>query len=147
MSTMRWDDVAALIDGCGPGHLSTSSVAGEPHVSIVFAARDGATLWFAARTRSGKVANLRRNPLAALMWQGNGAETYLWGTARLIDDAATKQRVWTSGLFPYDMAGFFTSADSPDWLLVEVTPNKAVAMVQTDHGLERRTWSVGSTHS
>ena len=92
-------------------------------------------------------ANLRRNPQASMMWQGNSAETYVWGNARLVDDAAAKQHAWGSGLFPYDMAGFFSSADSPDWLLVEVTPTRAVAMVQTETGLERRTWSVGSTHS
>ena len=147
MSTMRWDDVARLIDGCGPGHRATASPTGQPHVSIVFAARDGSTLWIAARTKSGKVANLRRNPQASMMWQGNSAETYVWGDARLVDDAAAKQHAWGSGLFPYDMAGFFSSADSPDWLLVEVTPTRAVAMVQTETGLERRTWSVGSTHS
>ena len=58
---MRWDDVARLIDGCGPGHLATASPTGQPHVSIVFAARDGSTLWIAARTKSGKVAIVIRN--------------------------------------------------------------------------------------
>ncbi|MFM7045241.1 MAG: pyridoxamine 5'-phosphate oxidase family protein [Ilumatobacteraceae bacterium] len=143
MEEFAWADVARLVDGCGLAHLSTASPAGDPHVAVVAPAREADLIWVAARTSSRKVANVRHNPKAALVWQGNGAETYLWGGALVVADLAEKSRLWSSGLFPFEMAGFFVSADSPDWALIRIIPDRVVAMVQTASGLRRRTWSPG----
>lgn len=141
MSTIIWNDVAALVDGAGLAHLATASSDGEPHVALVSAVRDGDSILVATRTTSGKARDLRANPRASLMWQGNSAETYLWGDAVIIDDVEVKTDVWNSGIFPFPLAHFFGSADSPGWVLVRIAPTRVVAMVQTDTSLDRRVWS------
>ena len=137
---MEWDQLAGLIDGAGLAHLATSSVTGEPHVAVVFVAREGERMLVTMRSRSGKASNLRANPRVAVMWQGNGAETYLWGRATLVADATEKTRVWNGGVFPFDLAQFYAGQDSEDWLVAHIEPVRAVAMVQTESGLERHTW-------
>lgn len=141
MASLAWHEVTGLIGGAGPARMATSSPDGEPHVAVVFAVCDGGYLWAGARERSAKVSNLRRNPRAALLWEGNSAETYLWGEVEIVDDPATKRRLWDSGLFPYDLSAFFGSADASDWVLLRVTPARVVAMVQAADGLRRRSWS------
>lgn len=76
---MTWDDVLGYINGAGLGHLATASVQGEPHSALVFVVRRGDDLYFTMRTTSNKARNLVANPRLSVMWQGNGAETYLWG--------------------------------------------------------------------
>ena len=62
---------------------------GDPHVALVFAVRIGDDIIFTMRTSSAKASNLRANPRLSLMWQGNGAETYLWGWATIHEDVTT----------------------------------------------------------
>ena len=141
MTAISWSDAAALIDGAGLAHLATASSTGEPHVAMVSAVLDGDVVLFATRRTSGKARDLGANQRASFMWQGNSAETYLWGDVELLDDPTLKVQVWNSGIFPYPLEHFFGTADSPEWLLVRVTPTRVVAMVQTDTALERRVWS------
>lgn len=140
MHTIPWSEVAALIDGAGLAHLATASPEGEPHVALVSAVRDGDAILIATRTTSGKARDLRANPRVSLMWQGNSAETYLWGDVSLITDSPTKVAVWNSGLFPFPLEHFFGAAESDGWVLVRATPTRVVAMVQTESALERRVW-------
>ena len=140
MRGLDWSRVGEFIDGAGLAHLSTASEIGEPHVAVVYAVREGGHLTMTMRARSGKAANLRRNPRAALMWQGNSAETYVWGDVTLVDDPVEKNRVWSGSLFPFDLAQFYGSVDAPDWLVARITPTRAVVMEQTPTGLQRHTW-------
>lgn len=141
MANLSWNDVLGYVQDTGPGNLATCSPAGDPHVSLAFAARIGDDVVFTMRTTSAKAANLRANPRLSLMWQGNGAETYLWGGAAIEDDAAVKTEVWTGGHIPFDLSHFYGSVDSPGWCVVRVVPSRAVVMAQTENGLERHTWS------
>lgn len=138
---MTWDEITALIAGAGPAHVATADASGAPHVAIVAPAVEGDGLWFMTRRSSAKAADLLANPRLSLMWEGNSAETYLWGTVEVVDDLETRERVWHAGLFPYDPAGFFGSADNPDVVMFRVTPTHATAMVAGDGGPQRRTWS------
>lgn len=140
MAELTWDDVVQLISGTGPAHLATADADGTPHVSTVGAVADDDRLWLITRRTSGKGANLLLNPRVAFMWSGNNAETYVWGDAELIDDPAIRERLWTGNVFPYDPQGFFGDFDSPDTLVVKVTPTRATAMVQGENGLERKRW-------
>jgi len=139
-SAMKWTEVVSLIDGAGLAHVSTSSPHGVPHVAVVSAALEGDFVMIAMRRNSGKAQNLAVNPQIALMWQGNSAETYVWGSVELIEAQAEKSRVWNSGLFPYDMSVFFQKEDSPDWLVARVRPQRATAIVHGPGGLTRRIW-------
>jgi hypothetical protein len=75
-----------------------------------------------------------------MMWQGNSAETYLFGSVSIATDLTEKRRVWHSGMFPFDLSHFYGTDDSDGWVVVHVAPERAVVMVQTANGLERRTW-------
>lgn len=141
MAHLTWHDVLERVNGTGPANLATCSPAADPHVSIAFAVRIGDDIIFTMRTSSAKAANLRANPRLSMMWQGNGAETYLWGRAVIEDDLATKTEVWTGGHIPFDLSHFYGSFDSPGWCVVRVVPARAVVMAQTENGLERHTWS------
>ena len=142
--SISWGEVGLFIDGAGLAHLATSDSTGGPHVSVVFAVREGDRLTLTTRRSSKKARNLRSDPRAALMWQGNGAETYVWGEVELIDDQTEKSRVWNAGLFPFDLGQFFGSEDALGWLVVHVHPSRAVVVAQTDSGLERSEWRLQS---
>lgn len=139
MASLTWTEFLALIKGVPVLHMGTASATGEPHVAVVSAAVDGDTVIVAVKRDSAKARNMAANPRASLVWQGNSAETYLWGSVELVDDLVEKSRVWNGGLFAYNMSMFFGAADSPDWVIARVTPTRVVAMVQGPAGLERRT--------
>lgn len=138
---MTWDEVMTLLRGTPPGHLSTVSADGSPHVSKVAFGLDGDRVWLATRRSSAKARNLRANGSLALMAEGNSAETYVWGRAEAVEDRTEIERVWHGGVFPFDLAGFFGSPDNPDVQFFRITPQRAVAMVAGAAGLERRTWT------
>lgn len=140
MSKLSWTDVLTYIKGAGLGHLSTSSVDGEPHVALVFVVQRGDELMFTMRTTSMKARNLHTNPRLALMWQGNGAETYVWGSVDITTDQSLKSELWNGGYYPFDLAHFYGSVESNGWCVVRIKPSRAIAMVQGEQGLTRRTW-------
>ena len=144
MTPLSWSEVLGYLEGAGLAHLSTSSPSGDPHVALLFVVRRNEDLMFTMRTTSGKARNLQRNPKLAVMWQGNGAETYLWGAAELIHDQAMKSELWNGGYFPFELAHFFGTEDSPGWCAARIVPQRAVAMVQGDTGLTRRTWAAAT---
>lgn len=120
-------------------HLATASAAGVPHVSVVSAAFEDDVVWVATNLSSRKARNLRENPRAMIMWEGD-AEVYVDADVELVDDAATKHRLWT-GTFPYDLAMFFGTADNPDLVLLRLRPRSAVVQTFGDQGPSRARWS------
>jgi hypothetical protein len=73
------------------------------------------------------------------MWTPE-AELYLRARVAFEDDPDERQRVWTSGILPYDPEPFFGSADDPDNAFVRLAPITAIAFVQGPGGIERRRW-------
>ena len=134
---MEWSDVAAHLTG--QAHIATVRPDGSPHVARVWPAVDGQTIWIGTRASSGKARNLRANPGAALMFEPAG-EAYISGDAQVVSDLATKQRIWDSEIFPYPLAGFFGSADNDDFVLLKLTPRRAIVMTQGESGIRRDTW-------
>ncbi len=145
MQHISWVEVRGAITGTGPGHLSTASASGVPHVSTVFAVVDGEGLVFTMRVGSGKHQNLLTNPHCALMWQGNGAETYVWAEVSLTNDQQLKSRLWNDGLFPFDLSMFYEDETSDDWVIAELRPMRATVMAQTDNGLVRQVWTADAS--
>jgi general stress protein 26 len=47
--------------------------------------------------------------------------------------------MWT-GVWPFDLASFFGSADNPDFVLLRVTPTTASVLFNEGGGITRRTW-------
>lgn len=134
---MNWSEVRSQISGMS--HLATSTPHGDPHVSIVSAYLDDDIVWVATNHSSRKARNLRSNPRAMIMWEGD-AEVYVAADAELVDDLETKQRLW-AGAFPYDLEMFFRAPDNPDLVLIRLAPRSAVVQTFGDSGPERRRWT------
>lgn len=111
-------------------YLGTASGDGKPHVSVVAPGFSEGAVWFATRPASKKLRNIRENPNVGFHWpvggQGPG-ELAAWGTA-IIHPTDEHDRIWTAGIFTYDLAQFFGSPDSPDVAFVEVTIDRARLM-------------------
>ena len=134
---MEWSEVAGHIDGVAS--LATSTADGRPHSAVVSVAIDGERLFFAVGTSSAMARRITENPRVALMWRP-AAEVYVRGTATVVDDQGERQRIWDSGLLPYDAAAFWMSVDNPEWLLVEVVPVSAVVFVERDGAIATLRW-------
>jgi len=134
---MEWRDVAKQLTG--QAHIATVRPDGSPHVAKVWPGVEGETIWIASRAGSGKVRNLRSHPHAAVMWEPT-AEVYLSADAEVVADTSTKARLWNGGVFPYPMEGFWGSPDKEDWVLLRLTPTRAIVMSQGESGLRRDTW-------
>ncbi len=139
---MQWTDVIAELSGLA--HLATVGPDGRPHVSVVAPGIDGETIWIGTRWSSRKARNLAATPLAALVWQPQ-AEIYVDADVELVDEIATKQRLWDGAVFPYDPTAFFGSVDDPDYLLLRLSPTSASIMEMTVDGPLQRRWQAPST--
>jgi general stress protein 26 len=114
---------------------------GRPHVAIAGAVVDGEVLWFGTRASSGKARNIAVNPDVAMMWSP-AAEVYVRGVAELVHDVDEKRRIWSSGIFPFDLATFFGSPENEDFVFVKIRPQSATVLTQEDNGIVRRQWAV-----
>lgn len=133
---LTWADIASQLTGLA--HAATASADGAPHVAVVAPVLEGDGLWIFTLRSSRKARNLAANPRMSLMWRP-GSEVYLTAGAELVDDAADKARLWARPDLPFDPAGFFGTPDNPAFVLVRVTPRRAVVMGATG----RSVWSAG----
>jgi general stress protein 26 len=136
-STLEWSEVAEHLTGFA--HVATVRPDGVPHVSKVAPALEGDVLWIATRASSRKARNVAAGSRVAVMFEPQ-AEVYVDADAELVDDAATKQRIWMSGLFPFPLDSFFGSVDNPDFVLVRLRPRSAIVMRHGVDGIGRDTW-------
>jgi general stress protein 26 len=104
---------------------------GETYLDVrmlVVAAKDGTdSLWVATSTESGKIAQLRKNPKAALY--GYDGETMtelrefrLFGTVELLSDSAARKKIWHDDYIQH----FPDDIDSPTMIVLRFN---------TDHGM------------
>ena len=111
-------------------YLGTADASGNPHVSVVAPGFSDGSVWFATRPTSKKLRNIRENPRVGFHWPIGGegpGELAAWGTAS-IRPRDEHERIWTSGYFGYDLAGFFGSPDNPALAFVEATIDRARLM-------------------
>ena len=111
----------------GLAHVATASADGAPHVAVVAPVLESDVLWIFTMRSSRKARNLAANPRMSLMWRP-GSEIYLTADAELVDAADDKARLWARTDLPFNPAGFFGSPDNPDFVLVRVTPRRAVVL-------------------
>ncbi len=135
-TALAWNDVASQLTGLA--HVATASADGAPHVAVVAPVLEGGELWIFTLRSSRKARNLAANPRISLMWRPR-AEIYLTASAELVDSADDKARLWARPDLPFDPAGFFGTPDNPDFVLVRVTPRRAMVMGPTG----RAVWSAG----
>lgn len=110
-------------------YVGTADADGNPHVAPVAPGFEEGVIWFATRRASRKARNLAENPGVAFHWPVGGGtgpgELAAWGTGAVHDSPEERRRIWHSGVMPYDLAGFFGSADNEDVVFVETTVRRA----------------------
>lgn len=123
------DRVGMLFDGKNFAVLSTLEPDGAPHSTVVWVKREGDDILFALPKSRRKVANLNRDPRAAvaIFDPANPYESaQVQGTAsleedpdgRLIDELSHR---YTGGPYP----GF--AGPNPQWVTVRITANKVTS--------------------
>jgi general stress protein 26 len=137
-SALDWTQLAGHLTGFA--HIGTVRPDGRPHVAKVAPALDGEVLWVASRASSRTARNIAAHPQVAVMFEPR-AEVYVQADGELVTDLATRQRIWTSGLFQFPLDVFFGAFDHPDFVVIRLTPTSAILMSQGDGGIRRDTWT------
>ncbi len=142
---MDIDEIAAESARLSPwAHLATVGADGAPDVVPVHPAWLDGSLWVMTYADSVKARNIGDNPQVAMHWQvdesGDGVE--VWGAATVHTDDATKERLW-EGVFDYDLNAFAPDGPtSPAIAMVEVRPERAIALKAYGVG-GREAWNAG----
>ena len=99
---------------------------GYPDVRVLLvAAKDGTdSIWFATATESSKIAQLRKNPKAALY--GFDAETMtefrLFGNVELLSDSVARQKIWRDEFIEH----FPDGIDSPTMIILRFNTDRGI---------------------
>jgi len=125
-------------------YLATS-VGDQPKVRVVHPAFEGELVWIATGRTSPKAAHIAKNPKVELFYQVGPEFVHLTvtGSARFIDDAAEKKRVWEGKVFDYDLAQFWPGGyQAPDFGLLLVTPSRIelTSMMELMQGTKPLVW-------
>jgi len=93
--------------------------------ALVVTANDGVdTIWFATETTSRKIAQLQKNPKAAIYSYDGEAMTEfrLFGTVELLNDAASRRKVWQDDFTQHWPDG----VDSPNMIVLRFNTDRGV---------------------
>lgn len=129
---MEHADFVAETKRLGPlVHLATVAPDGSPHVAPVHTDWHDGHLYVMAGLDNRKTRNLRVDPRVCLHYQVSEATGWdsliVWGTARILDSAKDKRRLWT-GVLSFDLDLFSPGGPdgSPDTCFLEITVDRAV---------------------
>jgi PPOX class probable F420-dependent enzyme len=126
------DKVRLLFDGKNFAVLSTLEPVGKPQSTVVWVKRDGDDLLFTMPKSRRKVANLNRDPRAAVVIF-DAASPYesvqVQGTASIEDDpdgvlVDELSHKYTGGPYPRGEGGIGFSGPNPQWVIVRLTADK-----------------------
>jgi len=120
------DKVRMLFDGKNFAVLSTLEPDGQPHSTVVWVGRDGDDVVFALPKNRRKIANLNRDPRAAVVIfdaENPYESAQVQGTASIADDPDgvlidELSHKYTGGPYP----GF--AGPNPQWVTVTVAADK-----------------------
>ena len=118
--------VGALIDKCSIAQLCYVDKDGFPVTRAMLKPRERHDLrefYFTTNTSSEKVSALRNNPKASIYFVDRRffRGVSLAGMAEILEDAATKERIWRDGDEQYHSKG----VSDPDYCVIKVTVQKA----------------------
>lgn len=120
--------------------LITVDDSGRVHTRAMdaFPPENGLVVWFATNPHSRKVAQIRNNPNVVLYYfNAEGGEyVSISATARIVDDAAEKQKYWKE-----EWAAFYPDRDQ-NYLLIETKPVR-MEIVSEARGItgDAKTWT------
>ena len=92
---------------------------------LLVAAKDGVdSIWFATSTDSGKIAQLNKNPKAAIYGYDMQAmkEFRLFGSVELLSDSAARQKIWQDDFIQH----FPDGIDSPTMIVLRFNTEMGV---------------------
>jgi general stress protein 26 len=107
-------------------YLATADGA-QPMVRVVHPAIEGQRVWVATGRNSAKARHIAANPRVELFYQIGSDMVHLTvrGTARFVDDAAEKKRIWSGKIFDYELGQFWPEGpESKDFGLMLITPSR-----------------------
>ena len=115
----------ALIDKCSIAQLCYMDKDGFPVTRAMLSPRERHGLrefYFTTNTSSEKVAALRSNPKASIYFVDRRffRGVSLAGVAEILEDAATKERIWRDG----DEQYYGKGVTDPDYCVIKVTVQK-----------------------
>lgn len=117
--------IGALMDKAGNAFLSYLDDEGFPVTKAMLRPRERQglrTIWFSTNTSSNKVAALRKNPQASVYYLDKRffRGVSLCGTIEVLEDAASKERLWQPGDTMYYPQG----VSDPDYCVLRLTVTK-----------------------
>jgi general stress protein 26 len=87
---------------------------------------DDLAIWVTTNTSSGKVKRIRKNPQVCLLTgdpPGGEREVSVRGKAEIVEDLATRKRVW--GLAWFNLLDHFPDGpESPDFCVLRILPEE-----------------------
>ena len=117
--------LGALIDKCSIAQLCYTDKDGFPVTRAMLSPRERHGLrefYFTTNTSSEKVAALRNNPKASIYFVDRRffRGVSLAGVAEILEDTATKERIWRDGDEQYYGKGI----TDPDYCVIKITVQK-----------------------
>ena len=117
--------IGALIDKCSIAQLCYVDKDGFPVTRAMLKPRERNGFWefyFTTNTSSEKVKALRNNPKASIYFVDRRffRGVSLAGMAEILEDAATKERIWRDGDEEYYSKG----VTDPDYCVIKITVQK-----------------------
>jgi general stress protein 26 len=115
----------ALADRCAVAMLGTNGDEGFPNIKAMlkFANEGLAVLWFSTNTSSRRVAQMGRDQRVCVYFldQERFEGLMLLGMVELLQDHASRQRLWSDGCLKYYPLG----VDDPDYTVLRFCAQRA----------------------
>jgi general stress protein 26 len=139
-----WEKVQKTASKATWAYLATVDGA-QPKVRVVHPAFEGERPWVATGRNSPKARHIGKNPNVELFFQVGTEMIHLTvtGTAKFVEDAAEKKRIWNGKVFDYDLGQFWPDgADSKEFGLLLVTPSRVelTSLQDMSTGVKPEVW-------
>ena len=146
MSELRWDDVAARLDGARIYWLHTTGRDGAPSAAPVWGVVHAGVLYMYTFRGSVKARNLAHDPRVVVHLESGSDVTIVHGTAVDIGDPSGHPAVVGAFASKYDREDevpFLPSSDPAFDVMYSVSPRRALVWSLPDSEASTRRWSTG----
>ncbi|HYL59605.1 MAG TPA: pyridoxamine 5'-phosphate oxidase family protein [Candidatus Acidoferrales bacterium] len=139
-----WEKVHKTASKATWAYLATANGA-QPKVRVVHPAFEGERLWIATGRNSAKARHIEKNPNVELFYQVGPEMIHVTvtGTAKFVEDAAEKKRIWNGKVFDYNLAEFWPDGPgSKEFGLMLVTPSRVelTSLPEMTTGVKPQVW-------
>jgi general stress protein 26 len=148
LDPIPWSDALEALESAEPQtqtpFLATTRPDGRPHIAALGALWDNGNVYFVSGAETRKSRNLAENPSCVIAMSLKGIDLVIEGTAAVVTDDATLQRLakryadqgWPAtvqdGAFTHEYSA--PSAGPPPWNLYAVTPTTVFGVLTREPG-------------